>query len=188
MNCYKGGPSAPIVVALMGIPGAGKTTLAKWLAGHCQGLNVVSRDTIRKAMFPNCHFTSAEKEAAFEGLCLALPVLVRNGEAVVIDGTCFSEAGALERVKAIAATEGARFLGIYCDCPVDVAVERVERDRLTGVHPAEDRDGSLVRKVASSFRAIPQEAVKIDCSKAIYVSGRKVMSIICNVDGQELRR
>ena len=60
-----------IVVALMGVPGAGKSTLARTLEREF-ALRCVCRDAIRAAMFPACEFSYLEKRAAFRAVLLAL--------------------------------------------------------------------------------------------------------------------
>ncbi len=50
----------PAVVALIGIPGAGKAHVAQALSVQL-GLRRVNRDAIRAAMFPQCRYSFAEK-------------------------------------------------------------------------------------------------------------------------------
>ena len=52
----------PVVIPLVGLPGAGKTTLADALA-RAFGLRTVSRDVIRDALFPECRYTPTEQRA-----------------------------------------------------------------------------------------------------------------------------
>ncbi|MDQ3850763.1 MAG: AAA family ATPase, partial [Actinomycetota bacterium] len=89
--------AAPVVVALMGLPGAGKTTLADALAPRIPA-RTVSRDVIRAAMFRPCDFSEAEKQAAFAAVVHAVAV---NGElrrSTVVEGMPFSRDGEFEAV------------------------------------------------------------------------------------------
>src|SRR5512146_211362 len=87
----------PVVVALIGLPGAGKSLVARALADQL-GLRRVCRDTIRYAMFPSCSYTFAEKRAAFRATLLALEINCLLGESTVIDGVTFSRRADLVRV------------------------------------------------------------------------------------------
>lgn len=168
----------PFVLALMGIPGAGKTSLALWLSQHLPSLRIVSRDVIREAMFSPCLFTNEEKTAAFEAVKLAIPIIVSRGDPVVIDGMCFSEIGVLEEIEKIALTAGADPVSVFCNCPLDVAIARVERDRESGSHSALDRDAELVKKIYSAFRPLPQQVVSIKSDTDIDKAGQQILSYL----------
>src|SRR6516225_6560857 len=85
----------PVVVALIGLPGAGKSVVARALTDQL-GLRRVCRDTIRHAMFPTCSYSFAEKRAAFRAAMLALEINCMLGESSVIDGVTFSRRRDLE--------------------------------------------------------------------------------------------
>jgi len=157
--------SKPTVVAFMGIPGAGKSTLANGLAREIALLRIISRDTIRAAMFDPCFYTREEKAAAFEGTLLGLRVVLGRGESALADGMCFSEIGPLERVEAASVDAGAAFVAVYCEVAVEEAVRRVEEDRRSGKHPALDRDGKLVRRIAAEFRTLPAGSIRVDMNR-----------------------
>jgi predicted kinase len=167
--------ASPIVIALIGVPGAGKTSLAQWLVQRKPSLRIISRDLIREAMFVPCYFTNEEKSAAFEAVKLAIPVVVSRGNSVVVDGMCFSQDGVLEEVEQIAATVGARPVSVFCKCPLDIAIARVERDRESGSHPAQDRNAALVRRVFADFRTLPERVITVDSSANVDEVGKETL-------------
>ncbi len=154
-------------LALIGLPGAGKTTLAKNLAVEISGLRIVSRDLIREAMFDPCTFSQEEKQAAFRSLRLAQEAIWQRPESTVIDGTCFSEIGPLDCVAADTKKSGVRLVKMNCQCPVDVAKQRVEIDRQLDAHPAKDRDAGLVAKVNERFFDVPASYPAIDMTQPV---------------------
>ena len=148
------------VIALMGLPGSGKTTLAAYLVQR-HALTLIDRDAIRSEMFPECAFTQAEKQAANQAVLERLREHCAAGRSSLLDGMTFGRKSEREAVQAIAAERGLRFIGLWLDCPVDVAMARVA----TQTHGAADRSPDLVRQVADRFEK-PEDAVRIDATLA----------------------
>jgi predicted kinase len=153
----------PFVVALMGLPGAGKSSVARMLA-HEFGLRRACRDTIRAAMFPHCEHSFAEKQAALHGVLLAVEINGLLGASSVIDGMTFSGAEERRRLVQLAERQGLGLLMVMLDCPLELARERVLRDLGGGTHVAADRQADLVDAVAARFAPPPPEALRIDAS------------------------
>ena len=145
------------VVALMGLPGSGKSALAARLV--TRGFALIDRDAIRAQLFPECAFTHAEKQAANQAVLEALRAHCIAGRESLLDGMTFGRRSEREAVRAIAAEHGFRFIALWLDCPVEVAAARVAAQP----HPAADRDPALVREVAARFER-PEEAVKLDAT------------------------
>lgn len=154
----------PVVIALMGLPGSGKTSVAERLV-RTPELSVVSRDAIRAAMFQPCRFTELEKQCAYRALLLAVAACLELGRSCVIDGMTFSRAREVEAVRGIAENAGARFLPVFLDCPLDVAQARAVRDVAEHHRAPEDRDGGLVARVAKRFEAPPADALRLDATR-----------------------
>lgn len=146
----------PLVVALIGLPGAGKSTLANALAERLD-LRLANRDLIARALFPQCTHSLPEKRAAFHALLLAVEVNGALGESTVIDGMTFSSRGDLDRVARIAAKYDLVLVPIWLDLPAEVAKARIGADRKSGrYHPADDRTPALVDAVLARFeRPLP---------------------------------
>lgn len=151
----------PVVVALMGLPGSGKTTIAERLARE-RDLSVVSRDAIRAAMFRPCAFTDREKQAAYQALLFAVAACLDLGRSCLVDGMPFSRAGEVDDVRRIAQKAGAAFLPVFLDCPVEVAKARAARDIAEQGRAPEDRDGDLVARVAARFDTPPPDVLRVD--------------------------
>ena len=154
------------LVILAGLPGAGKTTLADWLAVQ-HGFVVASRDTIRTAMFPQCRYSFQEKDAAFEAMRSAIVIMLGQGLEVVTDGITFSAAAQLRQIAQIGADAGVPTLVVHCAVPVDVAQYRVEHDRLVDPTVPADRDAALVEQVARRFDPLPDSTITIDTSASV---------------------
>jgi predicted kinase len=153
-----------LIVTLIGLPGAGKSTVARTLERKL-GLRRVCRDAIRRAMFPHCDYTFIEKRAAFRTVLLAVEINCLLGEPSVIDGMTFSRREDYDQVAALADAHGFDVLPLLIDCPPALARERIARDLMDGRHPAEDREPELVDIVARRFDAPPAAAIRIDAAR-----------------------
>jgi predicted kinase len=153
-----------LIVTLIGLPGAGKSTVARTLERRL-GLRRVCRDAIRQAMFPRCDYTFIEKRAAFRTVLLAVEINCLLGEPSVIDGMTFSRREDFDEVASLADRHGFDVLPLLIDCPVALARERIARDLADGRHPAEDREPELVDIVARRFDAPPAAAIRIDAAR-----------------------
>lgn len=153
----------PVVVALIGLPGAGKSVVARALADQL-GLRRVCRDMIRQAMFPSCSYSFAEKRAAFRGVMLALEINCLLGQSSVIDGVTFSRRRDLERVDSVIRHYDFTPIPIFLDCPPDVARGRIADEIEHNRHVARDRTPDLVYEVLARFDAPPPNALVVNAT------------------------
>ncbi|HLZ77140.1 AAA family ATPase [Phenylobacterium sp.] len=158
-----------IVVALAGLPGAGKTTLARTLQARA-GFWFVSRDDIRAAMFQPCDFTSWEKDAAFEATLQAVAANLRGGRRSVVDGVAFSHQRDRDQLRTITEANGATFHLVHLKVPISIAQERVEADRSTSL--IGDRNAALVEEVAARFEPFTPDTIEVDAVQSpAFVAG-----------------
>ncbi|MCZ8063260.1 ATP-binding protein [Silanimonas sp.] len=135
-----------MLIALAGLPGAGKSTLAKGLQARLHA-EIVSRDTIRMAEFPEWDDRAA-KRAAFEIVRLDVSLLLRTGAKVVVDGATLATRAERHELHELAASLGALFVLLWLDLPPDVAAKRIATDH----HDApRDRQPGLAHAVAGRF-------------------------------------
>ncbi|MGL6290614.1 MAG: AAA family ATPase [Silanimonas sp.] len=150
-----------MLIALAGLPGAGKSTLARGLQAALHA-EVVSRDAVRMSEFPNWDDRAA-KRAAFEIVRLEASVLLKAGATVVVDGATLSTHAERRVLCELAESFGRRFVLLWLDVPVELAAARIAGDR----HEApRDRRPALASEVAQRFEApLPGEgSVKLDAS------------------------
>jgi predicted kinase len=176
----------PVVVALIGLPGAGKTVVARALEDQL-GLRRVCRDAIRHAMFPRCAYSFAEKRAAFRAQLLALEINCMLGESSVLDGVTFTRRRDLMRVGAAIRRYAFTPVPIYLECPPDVARARIAADVAADRHLARDRTPDVVTEVLSRFDAPPPNALVIDARKPATEVCRLVVEAVSALRGTKPR-
>ncbi len=151
------------MIVLAGLPGAGKSTLATALARRLPDARVLDKDQVRHALFAPCDYTSAERDVVFAALLDAARYHLGRGRVVIFDGLTFSRRAQVAAVERVAEDAGAFRAVIVCDVPVEVAIERCEADAADGEgHLASNRDGELVRRVASEMEEPAGDYLTLD--------------------------
>lgn len=147
----------------MGLPGAGKSTIARVLVDRF-GLRQVCRDAIRRAMFPQCDYSFIEKRAAFRGVLLAVEINGLLGKASVVDGMTFSRREDRDRLADVTRQHGFDLFWLLAACDPARARMRIANDRLHAMHTALDRTPALVDTMAGCFEDLPSGVVRIDAN------------------------
>lgn len=151
-------------VVILGLPGVGKTTLAKGLAQRCGG-RLVSRDEIRLAMFGPCSSTDGEKKAAFAALIGAVTTNCALGHLSIVEGMPFSRYGEYEAVAAAAAAQGHVALPVLLKIDPAVASQRIAAQPPAAHAVPHDRDPALPYTVDRRFREPPPSTLQLDASR-----------------------
>ncbi len=156
--------SRPLLVALAGLPGAGKTELARRLA-PVLGAEIVDRDALRAASFAPGDGSATTREAATALAQQQIAARLRRGESCIADGRTLALAADRAALAQLACDAQADFALLWLDCPVELAIERV---RGQPAHPAPDRDEALVLAVAARFEPPAAEArlLRMDATAA----------------------
>jgi predicted kinase len=163
-----------VLVLVMGLPGAGKSTLARALARRA-GLARVDRDAIRAGLFPRGRASAAEKRIANAAAWRRVAAQLARRRGVVVDGMTFASARERRRGRDLARRHGARCVELYLRCPPSLARARIAADR---AHPAPDRRPELVDAVARRFARVGPAALRLDARASAAVLQRLALRAI----------
>lgn len=121
----------PRVLLLAGLPGVGKTTLARHLAPALDAA-VLNRDDIRDRIFPERYldYGAAQNEVATRTLLGVLGHLLAHFRPpfTIVDGKPFSRRREVRAVHGLVTRRGAALAILHCVAPPETVAARLERD------------------------------------------------------------
>ena len=151
-------PAPPVLLAVGGASGTGKTTLARHLApdlpGPAPGAVVLRSDVIRKELFGRPATDRLPPEAyapdvsarVFATIAARADTCLAAGHAVIADAV-YGHPDQRAAIAAVAAARGVPFHGLWLEAPLALKLERVAGR--TG--DASDADAAVVRRQAETM-------------------------------------
>ncbi len=132
-------PAAPVLVALGGVSGTGKTTLARAVApslGAAPGAVILRSDEIRKRQLgvgptqaaPAASYSRGEMQRAYGVMLDEAEAALAAGRSVILDATYLDPANR-QAVETLAARMGVAFDGVWLTAPAEVLEARVAARR-----------------------------------------------------------
>jgi adenylylsulfate kinase len=152
-----------MIVMMAGLPGTGKTTLARELAAPMSG-RVLSKDEVRHALFSEqeIEYSSRQDDFCLQVMLEAAGFLFRQDRErlIFLDGRPFSRRYQIENVVNVAESLHQRWRILECVCAEEIARQRLEEQGRE--HPAANRDFQLYLEVRSRFESITLPKTVID--------------------------
>ncbi|MER3545433.1 MAG: hypothetical protein C4311_12765 [Chloroflexota bacterium] len=154
----------PFVIMLSGLPGTGKSYLARRLSERLRA-PVIETDFVRKTLFPQPSYSADESAIVYWVSRLLMRKLLARGVPVILDATNLIERQR-EMVYHVAEQAGARLVIVQTVAPEEVVRARLER-RLTQRDPGDISDAtwSVYRRMAERQEPIRRPHLVVNTSE-----------------------
>jgi predicted kinase len=152
-----------MIVIIAGLPGTGKSTVARALAQRLAGA-VLDKDMIRAALFAPAHveYTPGQDDFCQEIMLQTAAYLLGKNllSYVFLDGRTFSRRYQRERVFGFCSQLRTKWTILECTCSEQTALARLEKAAMEKTHPAMNRTPDLYRQIRKTWESI-------DCPKRV---------------------
>jgi predicted kinase len=170
-----------MIVLMAGLPGSGKTTVARALAARTSG-RVLSKDEVRHAIFLPDEIEYSSQQDDF---CLQLMLEMagylwsRNPKRTIfLDGRPFSRRYQIENVLAAAASLHQPWRLLECICSDETAKRRLSGSKTSSIHPAANRDYQLYLEVRARFETITHSKTVLDTDRPLETSLQQALAAL----------
>ena len=144
---------------ICGLPGVGKTTVAKDLAPLINAV-VLSTDRIRKELIPKPTYKKQEKKLVYNVLLIVAKYLHKAGIDCILDATFNTENSRKELRKKLGLSQD-QICIVECICPEDIVISRI-KDRKNDYS---DADISIYKKMKRTYEPIKEEHIILDTNQ-----------------------
>lgn len=142
-----------MLIAMAGLPGTGKTTVANALASKL-GAVVLNKDATRAALFPpeTIEYSLEQDDLCFDAMLRVAAFLLGRDPSrpVILDGRTFTRRHHVTDVMQAARAMKSELLFIECICAEGIAMQRLAQARSQKLHVAANRDQALYRKLKAA--------------------------------------
>ncbi len=163
-----------MLVMICGLPGTGKTTLAKAVAEKIDAVSINS-DSIRMSMLEEREYTEEEKKMIYQAMFEEAGKNLKEGKNVVLDAT-FYKKELRESVEEVAKEAGTGFFIVECVTHEDLLKERIFKRKKEETES--EADFEVYKKVKTQFEPIEEEHLAVDTSVELEKQIELVMNYI----------
>lgn len=161
-----------MIIAMTGLPGVGKTTLATAVATRLDAI-VLNKDEVRATHFgPRVEYTLEQDDFCVDLMYRTTEWLVRKNPdtVVILDGCTYTRAYQVTTLRTTASDLGQALVVIECDCEPELAVARLNDDLAAGHHPAANRTPELYWEFPAAAEPIAGPKLLVDTARAVDAS------------------
>ncbi|HUW96344.1 MAG TPA: ATP-binding protein [Anaerolineae bacterium] len=168
----------PVLVMFTGLPGTGKSRLARLLADVLP-FAIIESDQVRKILFPQCAYTAEESRWVHRTCHALMEKLLRKGVRVIYDATNLHERHR-ELVYRLADGNEVKLIIVKVVAPEKVACDRLQIRHETpeedGV--SSDADWQVYRRMARQVDPIGRNYVTVDTSQDLRAAVTRLLRLM----------
>lgn len=154
----------PVLVAVSGLPGTGKSYFCSQLAERLP-LAILESDALRKVLFATPGYSAQESTQLFRAIHYLIEKLLKKGISLILDATNLSEPHR-EYLYSIAERLGVKLILVRVEAPAEVVRQRLE-NRLADSGGKSDADWTVYQRMKSSAQKISRQHYAADTSRDI---------------------
>ncbi len=161
-----------MIVIMAGLPGTGKSTLARALAHQLPGA-VLDKDSIRASIFPPAYVEYSQSQDDFcQEIMLQTAAYLLSKHAalhILLDGRPFSRRYQRDRVIQFCTQVGTTWATLECVCSEATALGRIAEAVAANNHLAANRTPELYREILKAWEPIDQPKLVVDTDQNLEI-------------------
>jgi len=161
-----------LIVIICGLPGVGKSTLAKNLAPIINS-TILSSDKIRKELFPNPTYSPFERKLVYDVMIILAKYLNEVGCNCILDATFNREDSRLE-IKEKLHLDDREFQIVECLCPEEVVISRLKSRK----NDYSDATMETYQKMKKIYEPVKVEHIVIDTALSPQENSHRIVEEI----------
>ena len=138
-----------MIIIICGLPGVGKTAIAKDLAAIIKGSVVLSTDKIRKELISKPTYKKQERRLIYDVMLLLAKYLHIAGIDCILDATFNIESSRKVVIERLSLTQDQLYI-IECTCPEEIVISRLKNRQ----NSYSDADISVYRKMKRIYEPV----------------------------------
>lgn len=161
-----------MIVIICGLPGVGKSTLAKNFAPKINAI-VLSSDKIRKEIFPTPTYSPFERKLVYDIMTIIAKYLNDTKTNCILDAT-FNKEESRIAIKEKLGLDDSEFQIIECSCPEKVALSRLEARK----NDYSDATSTIYHRMKKIYEPVELPHIAVDTTLSIDVNIERIIDYI----------